>query len=329
MQTLKWKDDHPIMVRISTDISQAIELLSQEELVAIPTETVYGLAGNIYSKKAIQAIFTMKRRPLYNPLIVHVHDLKQVAQLTSSFPTKAQELAAAFWPGPLTLILPKSDKVPDLITAGKDSVGIRMPGHPLALELLSQLDFPLAAPSANPFTRISPTTAQHVAQYFTHELSLVLDGGPCTAGIESSIVGFIDEQPILYRLGSISQEDIEQVVGPVQLITSNNTAPQAPGMIDKHYAPQTRFVLTTDVEKSIQENHGLNIGLLVHDNSYYIDIQHVEYLSKKGDLQEAATRLYAAMQRLDQLDLDVIIAQQFPDHGLGKSMNDRLRRAAK
>ncbi|MEO9890018.1 L-threonylcarbamoyladenylate synthase, partial [Nonlabens ulvanivorans] len=178
------------MTLVSKDILKAAEILKREELVAIPTETVYGLAGNIYSETAIKKIFEMKKRPFFNPLIVHIHSMEQVMELAVNFPDKAKELAQAFWPGSLTLILPKKNEVPDLITARKDTVGIRMPQHELTLELLRNLDFPVAAPSANPFTHISPTTAQHVKNYFDGSLEMVLDGGNCENGIESTIIGF-------------------------------------------------------------------------------------------------------------------------------------------
>ncbi len=316
------------MTLVSKDILKAAEILHKEELVAIPTETVYGLAGNIYSEKAIRGIFIMKQRPLMNPLIVHIHDLKQVEELTSSFPEKAQELARVFWPGSLTLILPKSNKVPDLITAGKDTVGIRMPHHPVTLELLKQLEFPIAAPSANPFTKISPTKAHHVKDYFDGTLKMVLDGGDCKNGIESTIVGFENDQPVVYRLGAIALEDIEKVIGKVVVKNKKENAPQAPGMMARHYAPQTKIILVNDVASAIQQYPNHKIGLLLHheiDN--FNEVQHIKYLSKTGDFKEAASNLYGAMHSLDQLDLDIIIAHRFPEKDLGASINDRLKRA--
>ncbi|WP_438961199.1 L-threonylcarbamoyladenylate synthase [Nonlabens sp.] len=316
------------MTQISKNISKAVALLNEEQNVAIPTETVYGLAGNIYSEKAIHGIFEMKKRPLVNPLIVHIHDIAHVADLTTTFPEKAQQLAAAFWPGSLTLVLPKSDQVPNLITAGKDTVGIRIPNHSLTIELLRQLDFPIAAPSANPFTKISPTTAQHVADYFKNELHLVLDGGACKNGIESTIVGFEDEKPVVYRLGSISMEAIEKVIGTVTLKNKKETAPQAPGMMARHYAPRTQLILVDDIHNAIAQHPDKNIGLLLHEELETIpEVKHITYLSKNTNFKEAASRLYDAMHSLDQLDLNLIIAQRFPDHDLGTSINDRLTRA--
>lgn len=319
-----------IMTLVSKDILKAAEILSKEELVAIPTETVYGLAGNIYSETAIKKIFEMKNRPFFNPLIVHIHSLEQVKDLTLDFPEKAQELAKAFWPGSLTLVLKKNARIPELITAGKDTVGIRMPNHSLTLELLRNLDFPVAAPSANPFTHISPTTAQHVKNYFDGKLQMVLDGGDCKNGIESTIVGFENGEPVVYRLGSISVEEIEQIIGKVAVKNNKEQAPNAPGMLEKHYAPRTKTYLVQDISAFIKQYPDKKIGLLLHSTDHEsFDVSSITYLSKTGNLKEAASRLYSAMHEMDQLDLDMIIAERLPDHDLGQSINDRLERATK
>ena len=183
---------------ISKDISKAVALLNNEELVAIPTETVYGLAGNIYSEKTIKAIFETKQRPFFNPLIVHIPSIDHLEEIVACIPEKAKLLAESFWPGPMTLVLKKKSTIPNVITAGKDTVAVRIPNHPTTLELLNRLDFPLAAPSANPFNRISPTTAQHVEDYFKDKIKMVLDGGACKIGIESTIIGFENEEPVIY-----------------------------------------------------------------------------------------------------------------------------------
>ena len=189
---------------ISQDIKKAIALLSADKLVAIPTETVYGLAGNIYSEKAIKSIFETKKRPFFNPLIVHIPSTDTLEDVVSYVPEKARLLAEAFWPGSMTLVLKKQATIPDIITAGKDTVAVRVPNHPLTLELLKQLPFPLAAPSANPFGSISPTKPEHVERYFKEAISQVLDGGACTNGIESTIIGFENDEPIIYRLGALA-----------------------------------------------------------------------------------------------------------------------------
>ncbi|MBL7809709.1 MAG: threonylcarbamoyl-AMP synthase, partial [Saprospiraceae bacterium] len=228
------------MVQITTNIADAVACLNREEVIGFPTETVYGLAGNVFSEKAVKKIFEMKQRPFYNPLIVHIGQTETVEQIAQNIPEQAYQLIAAFWPGPLTLVLDRQPGIPDLITGGKNTVAVRMPNHPLALALLSALKYPLAAPSANPFGSISPTTAQHVADYFREKLELVLDGGPCARGVESTIVGFPEGVPTLYRHGSIPAEDIESVLGELAYVTRKEHAPDAPGMLTRHYAPATR-----------------------------------------------------------------------------------------
>jgi L-threonylcarbamoyladenylate synthase len=318
------------MIQISTSILDAKEILKRDELVAIPTETVYGLAGNIYSEKAINKIFETKNRPLFNPLIVHIDSMEKLSQIVCEIPEKARVLAAQFWPGSLTLVLKKKETIPDLITAGKDTVAVRIPNHPLTLALLRSLDFPLAAPSANPFGSISPTTAHHVADYFPSTVEIVLDGGPCTNGVESTIIGFENNSPIIYRLGAISREEIEAIIGPVDTAKTNNKAPVAPGMLSKHYAPKTKIILTSDLSTAIKNYENSRIGIISFTNEMVpANISAIEILSEKGDLKEATANLYAAMHRLDKLNLDIIIASYFPNNQLGNTINDRLLRATK
>ncbi|WP_456440719.1 L-threonylcarbamoyladenylate synthase [Psychroserpens sp.] len=313
---------------ISKDISKAIAILNSEELVAIPTETVYGLAGNVFSEKAIKRIFETKKRPFFNPLIVHIPSIEALPNIVSYVPDKAKLLADAFWPGPLTLVLPKQSTIPDVITAGKDTVAVRIPNHPVTLELLNQLDFPLAAPSANPFGSISPTTAQHVESYFKDDIKMVLDGGSCLRGIESTIIGFEGDQPIIFRLGSTSIESIESIVGPIQIKNKKDIAPNAPGMLDRHYAPSTQTILVENISKAIEKHSNKRIGVLAFQYPEKHDaITFQIVLSETKDLQEAASKLYDALHQLDKQDLDVIITERLPDFGLGKSINDRLQRA--
>ena len=316
------------MSTISNSIVKAVALLNQDQIIGIPTETVYGLAGNIYSPKAIESIFSMKQRPFFNPLIVHIKSADVLSEIARDIPEKAALLAKAFWPGPLTLVLKKQIDVPDLVTGGKDTVAVRVPNHPVILALLNELTYPLAAPSANPFGSISPTTATHVADYFEDVLSMVLDGGACQRGIESTIIGFENGEPILYRLGSLAVEDIEAVVGPVKMITHDDIAPAAPGMLSKHYAPLTTTFLTADVKKKLITIPDQKIGVIVFQNEVNDPkIVQQEILSPTGNFAEAASQLYAALHRLDNSNLDCIIAERFPDFGLGKTINDRLKRA--
>lgn len=318
------------MSQISSDISKAIELLNKEDVVAIPTETVYGLAGNIYSEKAIRKIFQVKQRPLFNPLIVHIPSIDQLKKVAREFPIKAQKLAEAFWPGSLTLILPKKSNLPEIVTGGKDTVGVRIPNHPVTLSLLKQLSFPLAAPSANPFNRISPTSSDHVEGYFGNNLPMVLEGGECKNGIESTIIGFENNEAVLYRLGAISIEEIEKIIGKIQIRNKNDTTPNAPGMLAKHYAPKTKMYLLDDIDEFTENNKNKKIGVLRFQGKLNTTrFEHIEILSKSGDLKEAASKLYSTLHKLDSLNLDIIVAERFPDVGLGKSINDRLERAIK
>jgi L-threonylcarbamoyladenylate synthase len=315
---------------VSKDLPQAISLLENEELVAIPTETVYGLAGNIYSEKAITSIFQTKKRPFFNPLIVHISNPKDLKTVAVDIPDKAQQLADSFWPGSLTLVLKKKANIPELITAGKDTVAVRVPDHPLTLKLLKALDFPLAAPSANPFGSISPTTAAHVAKYFSNSIKMVLDGGPCKKGIESTIIGFEDGDPIIYRMGSISIEAIEQCIGPVKKHIHSASLPEAPGMLERHYAPNTKSIISTDLWRDIKSHGNLKIGLLLfRDHKTKYPVEKIAFLSKDGNFEEAAKNLYAALHHLDASHLDVIIIEKLPNHGLGEAINDRINRATK
>jgi L-threonylcarbamoyladenylate synthase len=315
---------------ITTDINQSKEVLEKDGIIAIPTETVYGLAGNAYSDTAIRKIYALKQRPFYNPLIVHIKSPEFLQHVAAEIPDDAMELAHEFWPGPLTIVLKKKSIIPDIVTSGKDTVAIRMPNHPVSLQLLEQLDFPLAAPSANPFGSISPTTAEHVHNYFGDTLEYVLEGGDCEKGIESTIIGFENGQAMLYRLGSLSVERIENKIGKLYRKTLDDKAPSAPGMLSRHYAPSTETYLTNDVEKKIAAYAGKRIGLLLFQNRIEnIPENHQEILSSSGNLEEAAKNLYAAMHRLDKLKLDLIIAEKLPDNGLGKTLNDKLQRASK
>ena len=313
---------------ISNEISKAVEILNDEELVAIPTETVYGLAANIFSEKAVKKIFEMKNRPFFNPLIVHIHSLNQLEDLVKNLPSKAKLLAESFWPGPLTLVLKKHESVPDLVTAGKDSVAVRMPNHSVTLELLRSLNFPLAAPSANPFGNISPTKAVHVAEYFGEKLQMVLEGGDCKNGIESTIIGFEEDEPILYRFGAISTEEIEKVIGKIIIRNKEEIAPNAPGMLLRHYAPNTPTYLENDVEEFLKLFPDKKIGVLLFSkNVQASENVYQKVLSPSGDLKEAAANLYESLHHLDKLGLDLIIAERLPNFDLGVSINDRLQRA--
>jgi L-threonylcarbamoyladenylate synthase len=247
-----------------------------------------------------------------------------------NIPEIAIKLAKQFWPGPLTLVLEKQNHIPDLVTAGKNTVAVRVPNHPVALGLLETLNFPLAAPSANPFGSISPTTAQHVLNYFENKLDIILEGGECVNGLESTIIGFENNQPILYRHGSISIEEIEACIGKILIKTNDNNTPSAPGMLTRHYAPSTATYLTNNVVSLLKTFEGKNVGVLLFKDQIQAKKNMIqEVLSSEGNLKEASKNLYAALHRLDKSNLDIIIAEKFPNKGLGKTINDRLERAIK
>jgi len=313
---------------ITTDLELVINSLKRGEIVSIPTETVYGLAGNALKEESVDLIFNLKKRPAFNPLIVHIPDVNFLDRVAENIPDPAKLLANHFWPGPLTLILKKKASIPNRVTAGKDTVAVRVPNHPLTLELLKKLPFPLAAPSANPFGSISPTLAIHVYKYFGDKIPFILDGGSCKSGLESTIIGFENETPVLYRHGALALEKIKEVIGPVKELIKNDQNPQAPGMLSKHYAPQTETIRSENILETIANFPNKKIGVLSFQKiELSEEITHQEILSEKGHLEEAARNLYAALHRLDQLQLELIVVPYFPNDGLGKTINDRLQRA--
>ena len=316
------------MAEIGNNIEIAKQLLEQGELVAIPTETVYGLAGNALNEVAVLEIFKVKDRPQFDPLIVHVASLEKAKELVDDFPEKAERLAAQFWPGPLTLLLKKKPHIPDLVTSGLDTVGVRCPNHELTRALLQRLSFPLAGPSANPFGYISPTRAEHVNEQLGDKIKYILDGGECVVGIESTIVGFEEDLPVIYRLGGLSIEQIESVVGKVRVQLNTSSNPQAPGQLKSHYAPKKKMMLG-DLAELIHKYGTERVGVLTFQKQIsQVDFNNQLALSAEGNLAEAAQRLFASLRALDKKDVDIILAEEVPNMGLGKAINDRLRRAA-
>lgn len=314
------------MAAIGNDINLVKQFLIQGKLVAIATETVYGLAGNALDEKAVLSIFEVKKRPSFDPLIVHSDSIDKLERFVTHFPEKALDLARAFWPGPLTLLLPKKTIIPDLVTSGLDHVAVRIPNHPLTLELLCQLDFPLAAPSANLFGYISPTAAAHVQAQLGDKIPYILDGGECGVGIESTIVGFVNDVPTIYRLGGLEISEIENVVGKVNIMPHSSSNPQAPGMLKSHYAPRKPFFLKTKKEFADMNER---IGCLLFDQTNYNkNIKYQRILSETGDMKEAAYHLFAYLRELDSMPVDEIWAEKVPEYGLGLAINDRLKRAA-
>jgi L-threonylcarbamoyladenylate synthase len=315
-----------VTTEIGRDVQKAAALLERGLLVAIPTETVYGLAANAYDADAVAQIFEAKNRPKFDPLIVHVASLGHARAQVSAFPEWALTLAKRFWPGPLTLVLPKRELIPDILTSGLPKVAVRVPAHDVALDLLARLDFPLAAPSANPFGYVSPTRAEHVMAQLSGKISYVLDGGECEVGVESTIVTETDGKLRVLRLGGISMEEIEAVAGPVEVAMHSTSKPEAPGQIESHYAPRTPVVLgPIDLSK----HEGERIAIVSFQTRFANvppDLQIV--LSAEGNIREAAKNLFAALRYVDTLDVDRILIESVPDIGIGRAINDRLRRAA-
>ena len=313
------------MAEIGNSIQQAQTFLEAGQVIGIPTETVYGLAANALKAEAVAKIFEVKNRPSFDPLIVHIAYPSEVEKYASVFAGPARDLALKFWPGPLTLLLPKKPIIPHLTTSGLDTVGLRCPNHPLALALLRQLNFPLAAPSANPFGYVSPTKAQHVQDQLGDKIPFILDGGVSRVGLESTIVGFENGTPVIYRLGGLSVEAIEAVVGKVEVKLYSSSNPKTPGQLTSHYSPSKKVVIG-DIDSLIRQHYGKSVGILSFKTQYGLENAYV--LSASGSLTEAAQNLFGMLRELDQLSVEVILTELVPDAGLGRAINDRLKRAS-
>lgn len=316
---------------IGTDIIKAVKLLKEDEIVAIPTETVYGLAANALHEDAVLKIFKAKKRPFFDPLIIHIPAPEAITKYVKTVPENAKKLMQHFWPGPLTLVLPKKDIIPDLVTSGHPTVAVRMPDHPLTLQLLSQLDFPLAAPSANPFGYVSPTTAKHVYDQLSNELDYILDGGACKIGLESTIIGFRGEEPQILRLGGIPVEEIEKIAGKISLQLNQASKPDAPGQLSSHYAP-TKPLFFGNIEDLLRKYPNKKIGIISFTKDYKTNfpssVSTQWILSPSTDLNEAAKNLFHVLRETDSADVELILAEKMPETGLGRAINDRLLRAS-
>lgn len=313
---------------IDKNIEQAATFLKAGEVVAIPTETVYGLAGNAFDATAVAKIFEAKSRPFFDPLIVHTHAITEVHKLVHEIDPRLAVLAKQFWPGPLTLLLPKKDIIPDIVTSGLPTVGIRIPNQKASLKLLQSLDFPLAAPSANPFGYVSPTSVSHVYQQLKGKIPFILDGGECQVGLESTIVGIENNEITVFRIGGLSIESIQEIVGPVILNMHQGDNPAAPGMLSSHYATHKPIIIG-NIKENILKYNSSKLGVISFKNMFSeINPKYCYPLSVNGDLREAAQHLFAAMRALDNSDIEVILTELFPEDGLGRAINDRLKRAS-
>ncbi len=330
METVVLSTDTPDLLARAAD--RAIALLKDGEVIALPTETVYGLAANALRPNAVAKIFETKERPKFDPLICHLPDLDWLNLLTKVPAESAplvERLTEAFWPGPLTLVLPKRDTVPDIVTSGLPTIAVRMTVHPVFREVLERFGKPLAAPSANRFGRISPTTAEHVVKELGGRIPLVLDGNATLHGIESTIVAVDGESLRILRNGPITKEELSRF-GPVSdAAPGEGMAPEAPGQLESHYAPVTPLKIIEPWQaQQVEIPDGKRVGLLAWDAPVVTDrFAMQEVLSHKGDIREAAATLFAKMRKLDEAGLDAIYAIMVPATGLGVAIMDRLRKA--
>ncbi|RDI41568.1 L-threonylcarbamoyladenylate synthase [Falsibacillus pallidus] len=340
MKTIKWiVDKHVNEQKDYPHISQAAEFLNNNEVVAFPTETVYGLGANARSTEAVAKIFEAKGRPSDNPLIVHIGDRAQLPALVKQINEKAEKLIEAFWPGPLTIIFEKQDGVfSDKVTAGLDTVGIRLPDHPVAMALIKEADLPIAAPSANRSGRPSPTTAKHVLDDLEGKIAGIVDGGATGVGVESTVIDCTAETPVILRPGGVSKEEIESIIGPVEIdavLLSGEGAPKSPGMKYTHYAPDAPLYLMEGSPEKIQtlvddkQKEGLKVGVLATEESKGIYSANVVIpCGSRKDLPTVAQSLYDVLRAFNEADLDMIVSEVFPRDGIGTAIMNRLEKAA-
>ena len=309
-----------------TSVSEAARLLKEGEVVAIPTETVYGLAGNAFEPKALAKIFAAKERPTFDPLIVHIADIAQLTDIAKDIPDSAYKLAEAYWPGPMTIILPKKDCIPDLCTSALPSVAVRFPSHPIAQAIIKESGLPLAAPSANLFKHVSPTTAEHVAAQLADRIAGIVDGGPCSVGVESSIISLVGE-PTVMRPGAITPEMFKAILREVKIKESTSKPGQpmlAPGQCDTHYRPQVPLYYGEVPAGYTLPEHTVRIAFGTQAGPIPATVN----LSATGDMVEATSKLYAFMHDLDKSEYDLILVDPIPNTGVGMALNDRLKRAS-
>ncbi len=309
---------------VNQDIDIAAGYIREGRLVAFPTETVYGLGANALNPLAVAKIFELKERPSFDPLIVHIASVDDLDKLTVSKDSRVLQLAEKFWPGPLTIVLPKSDIVPDIVTSGLDTVGIRMPNNPIALELIRKSGCPIAAPSANKFGRVSPTTAQHVKKQLPN-VDYILDGGKTQVGIESTIITLNENGFEILRHGVITREDLESVI-PFRSGRDTSDSIVAPGMLKSHYSPNKPLYFLGDVH--LNDMQRSNAGLLSFNATDTEGYKMVFPLSTSGDLREYAVNLFAAIHKMEESDVEYIVAEPVEEHGIGLAIMDRLRKAA-
>jgi len=337
------------------DLERAAQALREGKLVAIPTETVYGLGANAFDESAVTRVFEAKARPTFDPLIVHIARIDDIGLVARDVPQSALTLARALWPGPLTMILPKRPEVPDIVTAGLPTVAVRFPKHPVAQRIIELAAVPVAAPSANPFGYISPTTAAHVIATLKDSVDFVVDGGPCDVGVESTVIDMTGARPVLLRPGGMALEAIEAVIGsvviPKRTVHQAGMALSSPGQTLRHYAPSTPLYLFEmgGLEDALhistlspEQGPAVHASTILHPSvalvysparASQIEALHlfdaVEVLAPSGDMREAAARLFSLLHEFDSCKFRAIYAERVPEAGLGRAINDRLYRASK
>jgi L-threonylcarbamoyladenylate synthase len=308
---------------LTSSIERAAGLLQKGDVVAFPTETVYGLGADGTNALAVAKVFELKKRPHFDPLILHVSSRDWVDRLVRNVPRLAAMLMDRFWPGPLTLILEKTGLVPDIVTAGLPTVALRMPMHEVALRLIEESGRPVAAPSANPFGYISPTCAEHVAEFLGDGVPLILDGGRCSYGLESTILSFRQDDIRIHRFGAVSIEELSEIV-PQLLERQEGPVPEAPGELPYHYAPHTRLEIVESASRISREDSAF---LAYKEPRHFPPSRYVRVLSTTGNMREAAANFFSSLIELDKQGVSVIYAERVPDKGLGKAIMERLRKA--
>lgn len=340
MKTKFWSVDNIVDKTISyAQLQEAADLLNQNEVVAFPTETVYGLGGNAKDDQAIAKIFAAKGRPSDNPLIIHIAKEEQLMELVEEIPQAAEKLIRAFWPGPLTIIFRlKENALSKLATAGLSTVGIRMPDHPIALKLIEQAGLPIAAPSANRSGKPSPTKAVHVKEDLENMIAGIVDGGATGVGLESTVIDCTDAIPAILRPGGISKEEIEQVIGKVEIdpaLTNKESTPKSPGMKYSHYAPNAPLFIVKGQKEKIQrlieeeQLQGKKVGILTtSENENFYKADYIFACGTRTDLKSVAANLYDGLRSFNHEPVDIIFSEIFPTEGVGQAIMNRLMKAA-
>lgn len=339
MKTKKWTVDNSWdNSKLYPQLEEAAYLIQQGEAIAFPTETVYGLGADATNNTAVEKIFLAKGRPSDNPLIVHIANVSMLDDIVTDIPMYAKELMNQFWPGPITFVLPRTDKVCERVSAGLQTVGVRIPNHPVALALIEQANVPVAAPSANTSGRPSPTEATHVFEDLSGRIAGIVDGGGCNVGVESTVVDCTGKVPMILRPGGISKEELEEVVGKVEIdsaLIHESEAPKSPGMKYKHYAPKGNMVLVDGsisyIQKLIDEakKEGKKVGVLATDESK--DLYDCDVIISAGSrmkLETISQGIYKVLRDFDEQEVEMIFSETFPQAGIGLAIMNRLRKAA-